>query len=352
MADVVKELKVTLLGRALKVRTTDPQAYALYLQARQLGQQFTAEAFAKSDALYRQVLEIDPRYAPAWERLGVNFTNEAGIGVLSNAEGSARGREAAEEALAIDPDYAPAHALLGWIAMTFDNDFAGAAKHYEHSLALDSTDLNVLRSAAVLLRNLGRLNEALVLLEAVVRRDPVNVTSLYNLGTCQISARRLDEAMASYRTALSLGPGRGGAHFQLGMALLFKGDPVGALAEMEQETLEPLRGLGLSMTYHALERKADSDKALAAFIAKYEKDWSYNIGYVYTFRSQADKTFEWLDKAVQYADPGLSEIVTEKLFDNIHSDPRWLPFLRKLGKAPEQLAKIEFKVTLPEDIRK
>ncbi len=26
------------------------------------------------------------------------------------------------------------------------------------------------------------------------------------------------------------------------------------------------------------------------------------------------------------------------------SHPRWLPFLRKIGKAPDQLAKIEFKV--------
>ena len=33
----------------------------------------------------------------------------------------------------------------------------------------------------------------------------------------------------------------------------------------------------------------------------------------------------------------------ENLFDNIHSDPRWLPFLRKIGRAPEQLAKIQFK---------
>jgi len=37
----------------------------------------------------------------------------------------------------------------------------------------------------------------------------------------------------------------------------------------------------------------------------------------------------------------------ENLFDKIHSDPRWLPFLHKIGKAPDQLAKIEFKVTLP-----
>jgi hypothetical protein len=35
-----------------------------------------------------------------------------------------------------------------------------------------------------------------------------------------------------------------------------------------------------------------------------------------------------------FEDGGLAEIVTENLFDKIHSDLRWLPFLRKIGKAP------------------
>ena len=46
-------------------------------------------------------------------------------------------------------------------------------------------------------------------------------------------------------------------------------------------------------------------------------------------------------------DPGLSKIVAETLFDKIRADPRWVPFLRKIDKTPEQLAKIEFKVSLP-----
>ena len=118
-------------------------------------------------------------------------------------------------------------------------------------------------------------------------------------------------------------------------------------AEIEQEKIEVSRVIGLPMAYHALGRKADSDAALATLIAKFEKDDSYNIAYVYAFRGEADNAFEWLDKAVQYQDGGLSEILTENLFDNIHSDARWLPFLRKIGRAPEQLAKIQFKVTLP-----
>jgi tetratricopeptide (TPR) repeat protein len=136
-------------------------------------------------------------------------------------------------------------------------------------------------------------------------------------------------------------------HAEISNALLLKGDAKGALAEVEQETSEVWKMIGLPMAYHALGRKADSDAALAALIAKWEKDAPYNIAYVYAFRGEADKAFAWLDKAVEYGDGGLAAIVTDNLFDKIRKDPRWLPFLRKVGKAPEQLAKIEFKVTLP-----
>jgi TolB-like protein len=347
--EVVKELKVKLLGAAPKVRVTDPKAYALFLQARELGRQSNAEAFAKSDALYRQVLEIDPRYAPAWERLSTNFTNEAGIGLLSNKEGLAQSREAEMKALAIDPEYAPAHAGLGWIAVLSDNDLTGAARHYQQALALDPTDVSVLGNVATFLQNLGRLNEGLTLEEAIVRRDPVNVSGLFNLGYHQRMAGRYDAAIASFRTVLSLSPSRGGAHANLGIALMLKGDATVALAEIEQEKTEAWRMIGLPMAYCALGRKSDADAALDALIAKYEKDSAENIAYVYAFCGDADKAFEWLEK--EYNGPGgFAEIVTENLFDKIHSDPRWLPFLRKIGKAPDQLAKIEFKLPpLPQE---
>ena len=46
-------------------------------------------------------------------------------------------------------------------------------------------------------------------------------------------------------------------------------------------------------------------------------------------------------------DGGLADIAVQVEFANIRKDPRWLPFLRKIGKAPEQLAAIRFDVTLP-----
>ncbi|HZX90499.1 MAG TPA: tetratricopeptide repeat protein, partial [Rudaea sp.] len=347
-ADVVKQLKLALLGAVPTVRTTDPEAYALYLQAVQLRQQATAEAFKQSDVLYRKVLAIDPRYAPAWNGLSINLSNETGQG-LSDKEWYAQSREAAMKALAIDPDYAPAHASLGWIAMNADNDLAGAAQHLKRALALDPADPSGLRGSARLLELLGRLDEALVLGEAAVRRDPVYVQGLLSLGLLQRRAGRLDAAVASGRTALSLFPGRGTGHYLIGSALLLQGDARGALAEIEQESDEAWKLLGLGMVYHALGRKADSDAALAALIAKYEKNASCTIADVYAYRSEFDQAFEWFDKAVEHNfNYCLSIIATVHLFDKIHADSRWLPFLRKIGRAPEQLAKIEFKVTLPQ----
>ena len=346
--DVVKELKVQLLSAAPRARETDPRAYALYLQAVQLGRQLTAEAFKQSDALYRQVLEIDPTYAPAWDGLASNYTNETGLGLLAAADGYTRARTAEEKAVALDPGYAPARAGLGWIALYGDNDLAGAARHLEGALAIDPTDPQVLGTAAAVLQALGRLNEALVIYQAIVRRDPVNVPLLHNLAYYQRWAGNYASAIKMFRTVLSLSPGRGGTRFQLGVAKLFMGDATGALAQIEQEKSEMWRMIGLPMAYDALGRKADADKAMNDLIGKWDKHAAYNVAYVYGFRGEADQAFDWLHKAVAYQDTGLNEIVNENLFDNIHADPRWLPFLRTLGKAPDQLAKIKFRVSLPQ----
>ena len=105
--------------------------------------------------------------------------------------------------------------------------------------------------------------------------------------------------------------------------------------------------VGLPMAYHALGRTADSDAALEALKTNYEKDWSYQIAFVHAFRGEADDAFEWLDKAVEYGDIGIVEIAAETLYANLHADPRWLPFLRKVNMAPEQLAAIKFDVKVP-----
>jgi hypothetical protein len=88
-ADVVKQLKVTLLGGAPKARTTDPEAYALYLQAVHSdgSRRRRVQAVRCPD---RRVLAIDPRYAPAWAELAATSTTSRAKVCCPTRRGSPR----------------------------------------------------------------------------------------------------------------------------------------------------------------------------------------------------------------------------------------------------------------------
>lgn len=268
------------------------------------------------------------------------------LGLRPVHEGYTLAREAINKALALNPEFAPAHASLSFIAMGYDNDLAAAAWHVERALQLQPANADIIRMAAQMSAALGRLDEAIDLAEFAVDRDPVSAPSHARLGVYYKCAGLWDEAIASFDTTLALSPGYSGAYFNRGTVLLLKGEPQAALEAMQRE--ESLWRLdGLPLAYHALGEDGESDRTLAVLIEELEMAAAYNIAYVLAYRGEADRAFEWLDKAVQYKDGGLLGILGEHLFSNIHDDPRWLPFLESIGKSPGQLAAIEFKVTLP-----
>ena len=347
-AAVVEQLKIKLLGGAAPKRPmTDPEAYALFLQAREIDRQYTAAVLEHSDALYEQALALDSQFAAAWVGLAGNYIDEVGAGLRVADAGVERAREALAKALILDSQYAEAHTLLADLAVKVDRNLAAAARHLERALTLEPTSLDVIGFASFLARRLGRLEQAIALGEYWVSRDPVNADGHDNLAYSYAYAGRLDDAIAEHRAVLRLAPGAIAQHEVIGEALLQKGDPKAALAEIQQEAEESTRLVGLSLAYHALGRHSESDAALAKSVMKYQKTNAASIAYVHAFRGEADSAFEWLDKAVELDDPLVGAIPLYPMFANIHEDPRWLPFLRKHGMAPEQLAAIKFDVKVP-----
>ena len=348
-ATVVKELKVSLLGAAPIAKPVDPRAYPLILQAQALTDQQSAAGLTRAIDLYRQALAIAPNEPRAWAGLSRVYFNQGFYGEIAAAEGAALAKEAASKAAELDPDNATALALLGRLAADFELDLPTAARYYQQALEREPGNPGAINAAAVLLDNIGRFDEALALLEDRAARDPANPTAFNNLGTAHYYARHWDAAIDQLRIALRLSPQFATAHFQIGGALLLgRHDAAGALKEYEAEPDELTRILGLAMALHTLDRHEEADAAFKALIEKYAKDQAGAIAVVYAYRGQADAAFEWLDKAAAVHDPQLSTILAERLLDPLHGDARWLPYLRKIGYAPEQLAKIEFKVTLPQ----
>jgi len=345
---VVSKLQISLLGPVPKVNETDPEAYALLLQARHLGLQFTPEALEQSNALYQQALAIAPEYAEAWRGLADNYATQAGELLRPYEEGINLAREAANNALKIDPDYAAALASLGWLAMRFDNDLAEGAQYIERALLQEPTNINVLGTAASLVERLGRLDEAIVLAEYVVARDPVNSIDHANLGVYRLYARRLDEAIESYRTTLKLSPGFISAHYAIGVALLLKGKPSEALAAFEQEADEEYRVKGSALAQYELGRTVEHAEAFTILRERWGNDWPMEVAHVYAWTGDADSAFEWLRKDLESGHgQGWAESVLDPLLENLHNDQRWQPLLAEAGVSDEQLAAIKFEVELP-----
>jgi tetratricopeptide (TPR) repeat protein len=324
----------------------DPGAYARYLRAKYLKRQFTPDSLDQSAKLYKQALEIDPSYAPAWQELADVYRALGDKGLRPIEESYVNAREALAKALVEDPDYGPTHATLGSIALTYDLDFTAAATHLQRALELEPANTEILAKAAMLPYVLGREEQAIRLRELVAARDPLWAKAHYNLGMQYCIAGRLDQAVAELQKAVELSAELVGARSMLGIAMAEKDDP-SAVGIAQQERFEPFRLLALAMVYHRLGQPGESDSALKEMIGKHGKDWPYNIAYVYAFRGERDHAFDWLNQAVERHDTGLGEIAGNSFFANLRGDPRWLPFLTKIGKAPDQLAAIKFDVTVP-----
>ncbi len=346
-AAVVGRLKVALLGEAPKAKPADPQAYALFLQARQLARAGELANLAQAVALCQQALAIDPRLVPALCLMAQCYMGQSDLGLRSNDEGYRLAREASERALAIDPESALAHASLGSIIQSTSSDLAAAAAHYERALALEPTNTDIMVEAMRFGRALGRFDLIVAMGEYVVAHDPLNTMARATLGGTLFRAGRDAEGIAHLRMVEQIAPTRGLTHYTIGIALLRHNDLPGALAEFQQETSANWKLDGLALVYHAMGRKSESDAALNQMISKSAKESAWNIAYVYAFRGEADRCFEWLEKAIEFRDPGLSLTAVQWTFTKVHQDPRWLPFLRKIGRAPEQLDAVRFDVKVP-----
>ncbi|MGB5487533.1 MAG: hypothetical protein WBN06_09100, partial [Lysobacterales bacterium] len=91
------------------------------------------------------------------------------------------------------------------------------------------------------------------------------------------------------------------------------------------------RATGLAMVHHALGNTDASQSALDELIEVGSKSAAYQVAEVYSFRNEADKAFEWLERAFLIRDSGLTSTLGNPALRGLRTDPRWQPFLEKLG---------------------
>ncbi|HTF65111.1 MAG TPA: winged helix-turn-helix domain-containing protein [Edaphobacter sp.] len=316
---------------APNLRSANPEAYQAYLQAKYFSERGPSKKdFGKALTYADTAIKLDEEYAPALALRASVQNMMAESGLIDSPEGFRTARDDAERAIALDPTLASAYLALAATQISRDWDWDAANISITKAAALEPGGVEVLRMRSYLSRILGNLDQAIQLYQQAVALDPLRVNSYSGLGYLLYAAGRYQEAQAALQKALDLNPQATYVHLTLDKILIAEGKPEQALVEIEKEPIEWGKFTGQPLAYHALGREQDSNAALAPLIAKYHTTAPYQIAQVYAYRGEADKSFEWLERAYEQRDPGLPEIKSNPLFKNLLHDPRYSDLLSKM----------------------
>jgi TolB-like protein/class 3 adenylate cyclase len=344
---VVKELRAALLGEgsgaaadakakaevqaAAAGRADNPEAYRLYLQGRYFIDRMTQSDIARGVDYFRQALAIDPEFALAWAGLSRAYYTQAGYGWAPVVDGFERARDAAKKALALAPDLAEGHVCLGNVLEGYDWNWKAANAEYQLALALEPNNVNVLRAVAGMTRILGGAEPAIELLRKAAELDPLSSSARRTLGLRCFLVGRYDEAMEALEAALDLNPKSGLVHCFMCATRLGQGRAAEALELAQLETLPDFRLVGIALAQHTLGNKEASDAALRQLGDDHGNEAAYQCAEVCGWRGEIDRAFEWLERAYTQRDPGLAILCSDPFFLPLQDDPRWAPFMRKMG---------------------
>ncbi len=195
---VIESLAIPLSSRERSQLERDvpgtARAYELYLRANHLGVTVTSTANLRAARdLYRACVADDPRFAPAWARLGRIHRVMAKFGHGDWSENARLAEEAFRKALELNPDLPLAHSYFTYFEIEEHGDAPAAMTRLLGRVRARAADPEIFAGLVTVLRFCGLYEASLAADERARRLDPKIGTSahytLFMLG-------RWDEAAA------------------------------------------------------------------------------------------------------------------------------------------------------------
>lgn len=308
----------------------NPDAWLRFLEGRFFYRQQDKENLEKAELAFKQVLEMQPTYAPAWLGLA-NIYLDPGWTGANTAEGFEQARQSAENALRLDPGLAGAHLALSRIKRIHDWDWRGAREDGQKALELQRGSADILANASTNEFTFGQFEKAISLLEESIRRNPLQLQNLLRLGLAYEFLGNYDQALITSRQLLGLNKDYPAVHAYRARVKLAQENPESALREADQEVSAFWKRYAQILALNALERHDEADALLADMILENGHDAAFQIAEIYAYNNEADSAFEWLEQAYTQRDSGLGGMIGNHFLAALETDPRWGQMLTRLG---------------------
>ncbi len=314
-------------SRPAVLGTVSPRAAEAYFKG------LNASQWEKA-GYFRQAIEEESDFALAHAALAGSLVAKGWVGWPFPPEEAFGGaRRAALEALMIEPELSGAHAVLGWVAFSFDWQWPASEKRFRRAIAIDPGNGWARSGLALLFAATGRFEEALAEAERARELDPLSVWA--NVDLCRILyyARRYDE----------------------GLRRLYQGfDPVSAhVHRVRWQLLEATGDLEAATSARLIFEKLDGTPApvIEAWDEALETSgrtgfwrefvnihlttpeplvWAVQVAVAHTLLEERDQALAWLETAYERRRPRMVFLGVNPIWDPLRSDPRFHDLLARM----------------------
>ena len=322
--DISDKLRIQLTGneqqRVSKAGTTNPEAYRLYLEGRQLWHSRTPEGVKKSIDLFQQAIAADPNYALAYTGLADAYYLVAGHNVgITSKQGNRLAEEASRKALELDGSLSEAHSARATV-LTLDRQWIESEAEFRRAIELNPNNSTAHYFYAF--DNLvpqKRMTEAEAEFRKALSLDPLSSIVNANFAVALEEMHRYPEALAEFQKILGRDPNSRLTHHKLGQFYASTGRFAEAVSESQKSLPEPI------------QTSADAKGYLECEMAHKGGLQSGAVAVAYAASGDRDHAFEYLEKAYADEDIELLIVIRSPAFDSLRSDPRYKNLMKRLG---------------------
>jgi DNA-binding winged helix-turn-helix (wHTH) protein/Tfp pilus assembly protein PilF/TolB-like protein len=208
------------------------KAYELYVRGRYFWNRRTEEGLRKSADYFRQAIDADPNYAPAYAGLADSYALLASFSVEPGSQANADARSAALSAIQLDAALAEPHASLGMIYFFTDWNLPVAEQEFQRTLRLNPNYAMAHHWYALDLAAMARFPEAIYEIRLAQKLDPLSLIINTNVGWIEYLSRDFPAARRDLERVLELDPNFVRARTRLGMVEMATGDDRAAVADL------------------------------------------------------------------------------------------------------------------------
>ena len=315
-----------------KRRTTNEDAYRLYLQGMYLANKRSPAEVQKGIEALEQAVRLDPNYAVAWA--GLAYARRPVSHGGNTHEAYQKSIEAINKALALDENLADAYSSLCENQMYYEYDFDRAEQTCKQAIELDPDSSQAHDIYSRYLTSRGRFEQAIAEVKAAIDLEPTSLYSQRNLGLALFFARRYSESVMQLKRVIAMDKNFDTAHFWLSTALGLQGKESEAfewfmkllsLRRVDEETIQ---------AYQKAFQVSGWQGVLRERAIRFEKGGEGDIdGAAYNAQiGNKNKAFDYLENVYKKRSLWIVYFQVDPRLDALHDDPRFDELVQRVSR--------------------